>query len=363
MPKAPVPVLEELLSEELSIRGRDVASEGEILLYKQAYSQEKGVAYGQMLSSMAGRAKGGHYDTVSAAIATASPYTNFSQAHHFVMGGIYHEAVSCDERSYMIVSPKDSEAREKIARISEEYFASKDQSLGYDAKGATMSIFSDSTKSTEALDRNSAMYCSQFVMNVLKEALPESEAIANYSVNTSPRALESFLRQQPDFEIRHNLSKKGVAAIKDVINKQYTALLEKKDPRSIETVGKLKEAMSELADARSPHIDKVLKTLLPVFGEAHIPKKGRDTTPELQAIMKVATKQGYSYRFEVEQWIKEKRQSAQMSSTVAPAKSSRLVNALKTAAEGMTKFHSTTAPLSTLRAQSRDHKMGGNGIS
>lgn len=285
------------LFDGINVHSKCGIEPGDIVLSKRAYKYELGTELGQGLTSL--KNKGGHSSTVSAQIAMGSYST-----YHFVQGGLTQDSI-IEKRSYIIFRAKNIPLKEAIssqAKITYDSLQTNQTKPQYSAWGAITSIFSRKNKNTEVKNIEEDSFCSQFVINTIKKASKCSNSVStldSVSVNTSPRALESYLRASPDdFKVEHKVSLQGVKEIQEAIEKQYVRL-SKGNQGAQEKAEKLREA---LKGKNSIHITDLLKEVMPILAE----RRGGFEPKSFKAVMKVACKHGYGGESEIKKWVMEK---------------------------------------------------------
>ncbi len=283
---------------------------GDILMYKQSTALEMLTAAGQSLASLSGRSKGGHFDTVSAGIA----YNQNGDHFHFDGGGLHTAGMGA--RSVILFRAKDPNLQKEILEEArktwkdhgtDEHTSKDDKTQAtppkYSASGAIFSIFKSKNRNTGITPDTEDSFCSKFVVNTLKKAyqkITTTSVLSPISSDTSPKALEAYLRSHEDmFNIHHNVSEKGKKQIIEVIEKQYTRL-RNGGILAQKKAADLQGAINELDP--EPSVTDLLKKVTPILAE-NTGKGKFGMTTSLKAITKVAMRHGYGYSSEIKKWI------------------------------------------------------------
>ncbi len=330
----------------------ETISPGDIVMYKQSTALEMLTAAGQSLASLARRSKGGRFDTVSAGIA----YNQTGDHFHLDAEGLHRAGIG--ERSVILFRTKEPSLQEEIRAVAISTWAKygtdadsrKDGNAQatptkYGAAKAIFSIFKSKNSNTGIVPDTEASFCSKFVVNTLKKAhrqVATTSALSPISAETSPKALEAYLRSHDDmFDIHHNISEKGKKQIIEVIEDQYTRL-SKCGPLAKQKAQNLQQAIKELGSETT--ITDLLKKVTPILAE-NTGKGKFGATTSLKAITKVATKHGYGYSSEIKKWIgnSENTSLLKAQSQSHPPKERRRNITSSSLVEGMRRLSSSDA--------------------
>jgi len=212
------------------MKEKAVVKPGDILLFKAPTTTDiissnaslSLIMSGQVLSALARRSKGGHYDTTHAAICTSYDENSTPVITHFTGAVNGSESVKLNDymgdsdRSYLIFSPKDQPLREKIV---EEALDKRYHSQKYSYIGTALSLFSLNKKMTRD-KREEATFCSAFVAKVLRFI----GINLGLSKDCTPKSLEAALRKSDKFDKKHHLGKGGTQKIVDELNNEIDRL-------------------------------------------------------------------------------------------------------------------------------------------
>lgn len=303
------------LFEDLKIYGQETSKAGDVILYKAVTTPGGSLtAAGQTLASLAKRSKGGHYNTVSAGISRGNSTDGaICKVAHYVYPTIYSEALEGKTHSFVILSPRDQGLRTRINSTYLNYVVRAATASEYSLKAAIGSIFSSKTTNTTSVPPEENMFCSKFVMNVLKKVNEDLKAdnsiiegfdVSSSSVNSSPKNLESVLISQAVFDSKHNISEQGCADIKHLIEAIYNKFSNGTSMQRA-TAAKMKELAEQLAAEEEPiHMTKLLQTMITPLAQY---KKlgGLGSSRDLEKLSDLAIAHGYSARKEIKPWIRE----------------------------------------------------------
>jgi hypothetical protein len=196
---------------------------GDILLFKAPTAQDiisknaslTLIMSGQILSSMFGKSRGGHFDTTHAAICTGYDDSGNLLITHFTGEAGTQETVTLnrfldgEDRSFLIFSPNDSTA---IFDIVHEARKPEYSSQKYSYMGTFLSLFRKwKLRSKNKVEREESTFCSAFVAKVLKLVGID----LGVGTECTPKSLEAGLRSSPKFILDYHLGPNGT---KDIIN-------------------------------------------------------------------------------------------------------------------------------------------------
>jgi cell fate (sporulation/competence/biofilm development) regulator YlbF (YheA/YmcA/DUF963 family) len=242
------------------------------------------------------RKKHGHYDTVHAAICTGHNENGPMIAHVTVVpnqkSAYQHEPLQAmldrenGDRPFMIYRPHDTLIANGISQFAKEVtpiekfkwsIFSAATSLAYCPKFQFGSKNSSATK-----EISSDTFCSRFVIQVMKKAyqqystdLSTRHNYDNLSGRSTPKALESFLSKQNDYQKLCYIGKNPYQDVLNEVQKQLVRLSAKQDKLSHEKYTRAENTLRDTLNDMENNIfllegDKVrylFKAMLPVFKE------------------------------------------------------------------------------------------------
>ena len=347
------------LFDSIDVMGRYEPQHGDIVLFKAVDTPGGGLtAAGQSLASLASRSKGGHYTTISAGICSRHnegvvvPENHYAILH-YVMPTVGIQKIPMREQSVAIMSPINTDLRARLRDVSWDLAVSAFREHGkYSLKGAVGSIFKKGSEDIHSVAPETDMYCSKFVMNVLKKvnedmvaagAVVEGFDVMGHSVNASPKNLESVLVGQAAFQSFHNISDKGTEDIKNLINKIYEKFKNGNKKQKLTAV-KMEEALSSLpSSGEAKHVTEILEAIIPVLS-AHRARCGIGSAGALDAVTKLAINHGYSARREIKPLVRLGLVMGQPQSMKKPIAEARRSSSPSSSVARTTSHSSSEAP-------------------
>lgn len=185
----------------------DELAVGDVVLFRSVYHKnlpQRLIGYYQSLTSY----KHGHYDTVHAGICVGHNVKGPVIAH--VTGGKYFSYAKQalvdtnledqENRSLVVYRHKDQTIREviaaKAAAIDNELKKPK-----WTFSSAVKLLFTNTQQDTPADAISASTICSKFTIEILKQATKNSGAYLKMHANSSPKALEAELFNNPHYDL------------------------------------------------------------------------------------------------------------------------------------------------------------------